>query len=166
MASKTSRPRKRIKILLRAASMWGDQIAPMTPCRSSCSACCHIPVVVSQSEAQLLADASGRELKVPPFGVAATVASLMSDGAAAAMRNPDAYVGVPCPFLTEGNCSVYEVRPLACRTHFSLAEDDLLCHVVPGHPVDVPQPDARLLRASFFSMMEPDEAIADLRDFF
>ncbi|WP_017497215.1 YkgJ family cysteine cluster protein [Flavobacterium sp. WG21] len=24
---------------------------------------------------------------------------------------------IPCPFLIEGNCSIYPVRPLTCRTH-------------------------------------------------
>lgn len=39
--------------------------------------------------------------------------------------------GRPCPLLKEGKCSVYDVRPLACRSFFSVHNPDW-CH--PLHP--------------------------------
>ena len=29
------------------------------------------------------------------------------------------FLGQPCPFLVDNACSVYDVRPLVCRSHFS-----------------------------------------------
>jgi Fe-S-cluster containining protein len=37
----------------------------------------------------------------------------------------------PCPFLEQGSCSIYEHRPLACRSHFSVKKPEY-CH--PKHP--------------------------------
>ena len=35
----------------------------------------------------------------------------------------------PCPFLVEGECSVYEHRPFACRKHHSLDIGALFCRL-------------------------------------
>ena len=43
----------------------------------------------------------------------------------------------PCPLLTKGTCSVYSVRPLACRSFFSRHAPDW-CH--PKHSQYQPQP--------------------------
>ena len=43
----------------------------------------------------------------------------------------------PCPLLSEGKCSVYDVRPLACRSFFSVRHPDW-CH--PLHPNHHKQP--------------------------
>ena len=33
----------------------------------------------------------------------------------------------PCPFLDNGSCSIYQHRPLACRSHFSIRNPEQ-CH--------------------------------------
>jgi Fe-S-cluster containining protein len=33
-----------------------------------------------------------------------------------------------CPFLTNGKCDIYPVRPFACRGYFALEEDETLCN--------------------------------------
>jgi Fe-S-cluster containining protein len=38
---------------------------------------------------------------------------------------------IPCPFLVEGACSIYEVRPYVCANYFSISEPDW-CR--PSHP--------------------------------
>ena len=91
-------------------------------CRPGCSRCCHgTKVNVSVPEALAIADvlrnAAGEES-----------AELESQvvGAAAQMRELDIRERwreqVPCVFLdTEaGQCSIYPVRPLACRQHHSV----------------------------------------------
>lgn len=74
-------------------------------------------------------------------------------------------VGVPCPFLMQGECSIYEHRPFGCRTHLSLDDDDLLCRRIEGVEVTVPYADARMVYAVFFGA-QPNEALADIREFF
>lgn len=44
----------------------------------------------------------------------------------------------PCPFLVAGRCSIYAIRPVACRTHFSFSESPRDCdpdEVGHGYPV-------------------------------
>ena len=44
---------------------------------------------------------------------------------------------LPCPLLEDGSCSVYDVRPMACRSFFSVHHPDW-CH--PLHPKYQQQP--------------------------
>jgi Fe-S-cluster containining protein len=40
---------------------------------------------------------------------------------------------VPCTFLgDDGACTIYEHRPIKCRTHFTLADDPALCDTARG----------------------------------
>jgi Fe-S-cluster containining protein len=53
---------------------------------------------------------------------------------------PGAYFKLhrPCPFLVAGRCSIYAIRPVACRTHFSFSESPRDCdpdEVGHGYPV-------------------------------
>ena len=155
---------KRIRLVLAAASAWGDEIAPIAACRRGCNACCHIPVVITSAEARLMAQASGRRVKVKPGSM--TVAKFIKGADHSALSEGSEHRGVPCPFLVDGDCSIYESRPSACRTHFSLAEDDLLCRVVPGHPADVPFANATMVGAMAIGFTDAGEVLGDIRDFF
>lgn len=75
------------------------------------------------------------------------------------------FIPSPCPFLREGRCSVYETRPLACRTLLNLDDDDLLCRLVPGVEVPVPYAGAGEFKALYL-LAQPNAELADIRDFF
>lgn len=163
-AQKTPRAGKRIRLILEAADAWAAQVAPLAACRQGCDACCHLPVAITSAEARVLAAATGRPMTLP------TNARKISD----AVRDPDeierlaTYGGRaagPCPFLVDGQCSAYEARPAACRTHFSLADTALLCQVIDGAPASVPYADSRQIQA-FAMILQTGEALADIRDFF
>lgn len=89
-------------------------------CKAGCDHCCYQPVGVTPPEAlaivaHLKSSLSSAELA----GVAAHIAERhgKTRGLSAAERfSPDH----PCPFLRSGQCSIYEVRPLACRGMNSL----------------------------------------------
>lgn len=55
------------------------------------------------------------------------------------------FTGKPCPFLADVRCSVYEARPLVCRTYHSLRTSAALCSM------DIPA--AQQVRAP---MYDPD----------
>ena len=74
-------------------------------------------------------------------------------------------IGTACPFLIEASCSIYEVRPMACRVLFNLDDDDLLCRQGPAELAEVPYADSRMLRALALAA-QPAEILADIRDFF
>jgi Fe-S-cluster containining protein len=59
----------------------------------------------------------------------------------------------PCPFLVAGRCSIYERRPIACRTHFSFEETPDNCDpdkVGIGHRVT--QLDTFQMHAQFLAI--------------
>lgn len=88
------------------ATFTGDEVA----CRPGCSYCCHQAVAITQAEAELISDFTGQPY-VPSDGI--DVDTLRGQ-----------HTGTPCPFLKDHRCSIYPVRPVACRTHYSL-EDSL-----------------------------------------
>ena len=77
-------------------------VAPHAACKKGCSFCCYVPVEITQVEARYIASETGKNL-----------IELTENKT----KKRD---GSPCPFLNNGVCSIYRVRPLACRVFASL----------------------------------------------
>lgn len=81
-------------------------------CAAGCAACCHLPVAVTQAEAQELADwlaAHAPPAVLDRLASAAAAVEAVDWGAQAAARRP-------CVLLQEGGtCMAYEHRPIPCR---------------------------------------------------
>jgi Fe-S-cluster containining protein len=99
------------------ADSFNDQIIQASPlqiaCRQGCAWCCHQNVEVSIGEAVLIA---------VEMSIAGNKYGEVLDERAGELAGLDdiarAKTGKPCPLLdAEGSCSVYEVRPLACRSY-------------------------------------------------
>ncbi len=102
-------------------------------CTKGCSACCKQIVVAEISEAEYI-------LERNPAAVARATPRLLEQARIAAQlpgdlgteegtaRAADAYwqMDMPCAFLEDGLCSIYDDRPIPCRTHFVLS-DPALC---------------------------------------
>jgi hypothetical protein len=90
-------------------------------CRAGCSFCCHQNVDVTVPEALLVALQLGDEADPRRATILA---------AADAFRNIDddtrIATGKPCPLLVDQRCSVYNVRPINCRSFTS--PDATNCH--------------------------------------
>lgn len=94
------------------ARLHGDD----TACRKGCSHCCHIAVAIPHIEADEIAERIGVPRQTVPH----------------TYKFKDFPYGYsrPCTFLNEkGLCSIYEHRPMACRTHYSLAPDASMCEL-------------------------------------
>jgi Fe-S-cluster containining protein len=107
-------PRAKMNRLKKLADKISGAVVPHSACRNSCSHCCNISAIITQTEANALATASGRKAKQlsgPP------------PSSEAIMK----YFRVPCPFLKKGRCSVYEDRPLVCRLQFNIADNPHFC---------------------------------------
>src|SRR6185369_9752216 len=93
-------------------------------CRAGCDHCCHQPVGLTPPEALAIAAHLRQRLAPEALAlVAARLAQRVSDtrGLSSAARfSPDH----PCPFLDRARCSIYEVRPLACRGMNSLDAEE------------------------------------------
>jgi uncharacterized protein len=74
-------------------------------CRSGCDGCCQVRLTVFEVEAAPLRDALAELERADPD----TRARVRRQG-----RDPDASA---CALLVDGRCSVYDQRPLICRSH-------------------------------------------------
>lgn len=91
-------------------------------CKRGCSYCCHYRVMVTATEAFVLAEAVQTRLEA---GQRSQVTEkLRANRAATARMTPSEHeaTNIACAFLADdGTCGVYDVRPLACRKHHSAA---------------------------------------------
>jgi hypothetical protein len=123
--------------------------APLAACRAGCAQCCYLPVAISRVEADFIAEQTG------------TPAAPVERSVPLRSRGP----GHPCPFLEGDQCSIYANRPIACRLHFNLDVDALLCTQLPGRSPPAPLLDVRNLHL-LYALVCDDAPVADIRDFF
>ena len=105
-------------------------------CRAGCSACCHQLVLCTAPEALLIAHQLRRTLTASALAVA--LARLDTQVAAAAGLGFLGYsqARIPCAFLDgAGACSIYAVRPMACRALKSFSPE--ACARRPESPLDL-----------------------------
>lgn len=128
--------------------------AEVSACRDGCSQCCYQAVAVTSAEA----DKIGKHLGIEPVD-----APMMLDRDDSVAK----YMAVPCPFLKKKRCSVYEVRPSACRTHFNVSSFPEVCDVVNFPNREVPTLDMRMLwMAEGVLALQSGYTLADIREFF
>lgn len=98
---------------LRSLYAWIDErcasVTARAVCAPGCAHCCRGPVQISEAEACLIAEFSGRSFTSNAQSASSPFASL-------------------CPLLDAESkmCSVHEARPAACRTRFAF-DDAALC---------------------------------------
>lgn len=128
--------------------------ASVSACRDGCSQCCYQAVAVTSAEAAKI----GKHLGIDPVD-----APMMLDRDNSVSK----YMAVPCPFLKKKRCSIYEVRPSACRTHFNVSRFPEVCDVVNFPNREVPTLDMRMLwMAEGVLALQADYTLADIREFF
>lgn len=145
------------KSKLRRIYALSDELAgareQFTACQKGCANCCHMNVTISTLEAEQIAAASGRRAvpvtrsKPHPVGT---------------------FAGVDCPFLVESVCSVYQDRPLACRSHASYYTSSFACDTVNMPVTDAPMVNFLGLTEALGLISEGkgSAVFADIRDFF
>lgn len=110
-------------------------------CKSGCAFCCYQHVFLSTPELAVLAFAI---LGGPDGDEARRVVGASAAAIAPLSREERYRRGVPCPLLDRRTrrCQVYELRPFACRGHFSLSrlacERDFRDRMDPKKPARVP----------------------------
>ena len=75
------------------------------------------------------------------------------------------FLGTPCTFLVNHRCSIYDHRPMMCRTLVNMDSVDTLCRIVKG--VDVPVPYLNTVEMKgYFAYLTQTEQFADIREWF
>lgn len=157
---------QRVIWMQRAASAWAAVFAPVAPCRRGCAHCCRQAVVITRTEAELVARASGRKVSADANAMRPSRITDMAVMEAELHRlTGERHTRTPCPFLVDEACSVYDARPLACRALVNLDDDDLLCqHSVDG-PAEIAYANAHGVTVPALKL-QGDFEIADIRDWF
>lgn len=127
-----------------------DLIDPYTVCSAGCSACCHIPVTISELEASYIERNAGRSMR----------RGVMSSGVPVSLGG--------CPLLgNDGRCSVYLSRPFNCRV-FAAFDDPALCAQLDARHVVYSSDSNAIFAGSkqWLMKLNGSGAIADIRAFF
>ena len=129
-------------------------------CRAGCDACCHVPVGVQAHEVLLAAEFI--QTRFSPAELEEVVARGAAHRAAFAGRTmlERAALKTPCALLRGGNCSIYDARPEACRSHHSHNADACRNNLdLERELIDVFIPG---LRSRMFAvMLAIDQAVAE-----
>lgn len=158
VAERTITLAEKQKRIIKIADRLNELITPHTPCKDGCSHCCYMAVAVSDSEARMIGNYLGRQPAVERQSHEAYVA-----------RNggQEEYCGVPCTLLVDGKCSVYPVRPVACRTHHNLAKDNSNCVLTVENPATTPSFDLSYVAIAYaITTVQSNEGFADIREYF
>jgi Fe-S-cluster containining protein len=129
-------------------------------CRAGCDACCHVPVGLLAHEVLIVAQyvqahyaAEELEALVARAAAHRAVFAGKSNGERTGLRTP-------CVLLREGNCSIYEARPEACRSHHSHNAAACRTNLELGREdIDVYIPGVR--GRMFAVMLAIDQAVAE-----
>jgi Fe-S-cluster containining protein len=80
----------------------------------------------------------------------------------------DHFRGFPCPFLADGECSVYAARPFACRHHLSFDASPYWCEPERSGVVELARVRLDGATQALLDVAESSRmgGFADIRDFF
>lgn len=170
-AFKASGAAKKLFWLRREAEVVSKAVLPHSACRKGCSDCCNINVMLSESEARVIAKAIGRPISEPAPGKVLVPDKLMTEAGMMQFQLEKEQItkdrtGHPCTFLEAGRCSIYEHRPMACRQQFNLDDDSLLCQLVEGGDIPVPYLYQQPAQAAYLMLWGTKSRMADIREWF
>ncbi len=151
----SARPVVRLKEVLSTADQIFDHAGKFAACARGCGHCCHVSVPITEFEARYM----GEHLNIKPVELKQSIRHELSEYGS----------HTPCPFLANGECSIYEVRPLTCRMHMNFDRDNYWClHENWQKPeAEIPRPTIQPLIDAYHMVISNTKPImADIRDFF
>lgn len=152
LASENASSRNKLQKIYSLMSELGKVAEPYVACGKGCSGCCQMNVTVSQLEANFIVKETG----IKPARLTRSV-----------RHSQDEFMGVPCPFLKEGSCSIYEARPYPCRKHISFDTSSYWCDPTRSL-VQFPMIEFSGAQGAFMDTARTTAGgvFADIRDFF
>ena len=151
----SARPVIRLKEVLDTANQIFDHAGKFAACARGCGHCCHVSVPITQFEARFM----GENLGIRPVELKQSIKHELTEYGSQ----------TPCPFLQQGECSIYEHRPLTCRMHMNFDRDNYWClHENWQKPdAEIPRPTIQpLIDAYHMTISQVAPIMGDIRDFF
>ena len=117
-----------------------DESSDETKCAKGCHHCCFHPITLSQEEFRSI-----QEAPISKERLNAQIGHFSAD-------QPISYEDRACIYLKDGQCSVYEERPLICRlTHVSSVPQN--CHLEGGEAIThLPVTKAALMAGAYYML--------------
>ena len=145
------RPILKLNKIYKFMDLYAEFVATFAVCSKGCSYCCTNDIYISEIEAKYIEENSTSKIK-------------------RSLKKPSKGNKSPCPFLSENKCSIYKIRPFACRTLFTL-DDPKYCvdgeeHILYGSNGDVYTVDFYKELDEIIFQANGKGAILDIRDFF
>lgn len=153
LAAENASARSKLRKIYHLMDELGESRAPFVACEKGCTACCKMNVEISQIEANLIAEKTGIPAKQLPKSQS---------------HNENEFIGVPCVFLKDGACSIYEIRPFVCRNHVSFDTTSYWCEPENSLHAEMPILAFSGLQIAHFNITKQNTGgvHADIRDFF
>lgn len=105
-------------------------------CSKGCSYCCYSRVTLTELELKALASHIRLKFSEAQLILVMDSAKALKKKYQSMTKEERIYSRDECPLLMEGKCSVYESRPLMCRSAFSSSSDACkIAHSDPSFPV-------------------------------
>lgn len=109
---------EKLRVLFKTIDQTNEQLGQFAACKKGCSSCCYIPVSISESEIEYIEKYTGaKRTRIQPAEVSQ---------------------GKACPFLLNGECSIYEHRPYSCRRHMAFTKTAHWCRPGIYDRIDMP----------------------------
>ncbi|MDP1958995.1 YkgJ family cysteine cluster protein [Hydrogenophaga sp.] len=153
LAKENASIRSKLRKIYNLMSDIGSVAEPYVACAKGCSSCCKMNVKISQFEANLIGEKTG--LNVKQLSISKN-------------HNSEEFIGIPCMFLKDNSCSIYDVRPFVCRNHVWFDTSSYWCDPERSLKVTMPMIEFSGAVAAFLDVTKKDSGgiHADIRDFF
>lgn len=153
LAKENVPPRIKLRKIYNLLTDIGNVAEPYIACAKGCSSCCKMNVTISQLEANLISENTG-------FQVNQLTNSIE--------HSSEEFIGIPCIFLKNDSCSIYDVRPFVCRKHVWFDTSSYWCAPERSLSEELPMIEYSGAVAAYCDVTKNTlEGIhADIRDFF
>ncbi len=117
-------------------------------CKKGCNWCCYQPVYLTTNEAYLIHEYMTQSFTESQINKLVSNARLKLKKTKGLEETEKQKISHACPFLYEGSCVVYPVRPMACRVYLSANETSCKNkYNKPGDESQIPELFDFILRA-------------------
>ena len=153
LSKENASPRSKLRKIYNLMTDLGHAAEPYIACGKGCSSCCKMNITISQFEANLISEKTGFKSK---------------QFAHSQNHSPDEFIGIPCLFLKDDSCSIYNFRPFMCRKHVWFDTTPYWCDPERSLDVAIPMIEYSGALGAFLEVTKNNSGgiYADIRDFF